>query len=104
MNKMSKEREALELLEGLPTNIHEKTALEIVKKALTPPTSDEICQGLHCEYEDGMFYKEGEWGIQMVTDDFTGKKYLDFDGLKLTLKQIIRIAQFYQKLEETKNE
>ena len=43
---MSKELEALELFENSIADIHQQTAYEILKQALTPPTQEDLCEAL----------------------------------------------------------
>ena len=110
---MSKELEAFQRLLNTPDYECEpleegmnKDDVEIVKKALTPPTADEVCKQLSDELGCGVyflnnnFYGENTFG---AFKDFLIVKYFDFDldfCFELKVKTALLVCRFYEGLEK----
>ena len=79
----------------------------IIEKALTPPTSKEVCEALSKEYGHLMsyreniksfgFYYDGEW-YELVSLNLSGK--LDFDYMHNYKPHLVTlISRFYEGIE-----
>ena len=115
---MSKELEALEVLqnyvqvnEPLENQKPYLKRLDVIRKALTPPTAEEVCEAIQNEYiitilydeekQSFGYYDEGEWEyITLIADGYLHTRH------ELKIKTIILIGRFYEGLEneESKNE
>ena len=91
-----------------------KKDYEIVHKALTPPTADELCSEIEkCLSPTSYNVQVTEKGISFDYDDnpktvrsyicHYEEGYLSFDIYDLPPHLIIKIGQFYQALEEERD-
>ena len=92
---MSKEIEALEVLqnyvqvnETLETQEPYLKRLDAIRKALTPPTEQEVCEALGEYYDTKVYYEEQEFG----TSFYLGKVKKDMNGKECTVKRTIVVS------------
>ena len=72
---------------------------ELVEQA-TPPTEEEVCKALNCEYskDDNMFYQEGEWGVCLTHNPYTGRIEIDFDNKQFSIAETMMIVRFFEEV------
>ena len=92
---MSKELEALNrIFNGMSNNVGYIKYFENIRQALTPPTSDEVCEALSKLTRMSVYYNNGKFR-------FHGDKFGEIVDLNdLPPHLITLIGRFYEGLEE----
>lgn len=99
---MSKELEALETI--FANEFYDVTEeYNLIKQALTPPTSEEVCKALSDYYGKEIFFKEHVFWHKTII--YGNKEWLRSVSLKDLAKDnrfdlITMIGKFYKSLEE----
>jgi len=77
--------------------------VEIIAKALTPPTADEVCEALSKYWGNPVQYDERHDLFEMYVGDNTWKP-IELLRMRIGKPHLITlIGRFYQGLEESKN-
>ena len=114
---MKKELEALNDLGSRLASVDTSSTIEedhddvfpIIRKALTPPTADEVCEALSKEFGHTYYYDEelrDFWCEEFGSDDHMQTWYLSNEPLNELVDYphlITLIGRFYQSLEGDNN-